>query len=895
MYIYVSFGNVTDLSNIIPYRTKAGEECSIACMLSSTDDTMITLYNADRIQAISDLADFNVSEVSFGAATRLTKLIVGSAAAGYTNTSMTHLSIGSEVLEELDLRNCVNFSEDLNFTNNIGLKRLYLDGTRVGSVTFANNGKIELASLPNTVTTLVMNGLNNLTDEGLIGALNRLNKLTLSGGILNSYNFVSNHISTLREIYLHNINWTVTGVTLLKQILNLDSAYQQKTYTDLTGNITVTTPIRQSDLTAFTNWWSPGLTINATGGIKQQYQIFFKKTENNVDIDLLSTPLYVDEGILLSNYIQVDSETGAYYLLDDLGNRERKLFDAPTLTPTWNNVYTIKSSPNDWDRSLDVTVSSNLTFYAQFDTSTRRYRLRFKDDDTIYQTTYYVNAGSTINFSAENGPSNYVDNSVPYLLKGWTTSGHKQYQTGDSLYGIRDNIILNYTFLAPLLAQYADVTQPTIILNATYKQCSLPTITVDGQVISSPSRQDVLDYFNENDYQFVYSNSTKTGEEGAFTIEELYAICMSDNYDTYLAPHDLAKFVLPTSNTTIGGNGDVSVTAAAGDVTVGSGDVTKDSFEIEVLGFNVYEKADSGFIGVVNNEDTTEYMESGTYANQPILDTFMGNGIRPTALTGKPAGLYIHVSVDNESAVSRGKGKVYYWDGDKLAHDAELNPIVVSDYFAHVVWGWRFSDNTGVLGQLIRANHNMNNSNITDNGWGDDTAETNRKCSMNSWMNDGNNSLFSKLPNELQSIITPVKVLSQKGRKVVDGTATFDEDTIVSSESKLFLLSRTELWGAGTSNKYRKEINPWASLVTSRDSYNNPNVVKAYRYPGVSDTRKRKYQYYVNGTTQTKTNQWWWLRSPYSTANFCYAMSNGNFTNNGASSNYGVSPAFCVG
>lgn len=897
MYICILFGNVTSSSNIIPYRTKAGEECSITCTLSSTDDTMITILYPERIQAISDLADFNVSEVSFGAAARLTKLIVGSAAPGYTNTSMTHLSIGSEVLEELDLRNCVNFSEDLNFTNNIGLKRLYLDGTRVGSVTFANNGKIELASLPNTVTTLVMNGLNNLTDEGLIGALNRLNKLTLSGGILNSYNFVSNHISTLREIYLHNINWTVTGLSLLKQILNLDRAYEHKTHTDVTGSVTVTASVRQRDVDALTDWYEPGLTINPTGGIKQQYQISFKKTENNVDIDLLSTPLYVDEGILLSNYIQVDNETGAYYLLNDSRNRERKLFDAPTLTPTWNNVYTIKSSPNDWDRSLSVKVQSDLTFYAQFDTLTRRYRLIFKDDDTIYQTTTYVNAGSTINFSAENGPSNYVDNSVPYLLKGWTTSGHKQYQTGDSLYGIRDNIILNYTFLAPLFAQYADVTQPTIILNATYKQCSLPTITVDGQVINNPSRQHVLAYFNENDYQFVYSNSTKPGEEGAFTIEELYAICMSDNYDTYLAPHDLAKFVLPTSNTTIGGNGDVSVTAAVGDATVGSGDVTKDSFEIEVLGFNVYEKADSGFTGVVNNEGTTEYMESGTYASQPILDAFIGNGIIPTDLIGKPAGLYINVAVDSESAVSRGTGKVYYWDGNELVHDTELNPIVISDYFAHVVWGWRFSDDSGVLGQTLRAIHNMNNSSITDNGWGDDTAEINRKCNMNSWMNDGNNSLFNMLPNELQSIITPVKVLSQKGRKVVDGTETFDKDTIVSSESKLFLLSRTELWGADSSNKYRKEINPWASLVTSRDSYNNSNVVKAYRYPGVSDTRKRKYSYYVNDTTQTKTNQWW-LRSPDSAMGFCYVTNDGAFYGanyNGATVSLGVSPAFCVG
>ena len=896
MYIYVSFGNVTDLSNIIPYRTKAGEECSVPCMLSSTDDTMITLYNADRIQAISDLADFNVSEVSFGAAARLTKLIVGSAAPGYTNTSMKHLSIGSEVLEELDLRNCVNFSQALNFTNNIGLKRLYLDGTRVPSVTFANNGKIELASLPNTVTQLVMNGLNNLTDEGLIGTLNRLNKLTLSGGILNSYNFVNNHISTLQEVYLYGINWTTTGLSLLKQILNLDRAYEHKTHTDVTGSVTVTASVRQRDVDALTDWYEPGLTINPTGGIKQQYQISFKKTENNVDIDLLSTPLYVDEDILLSNYIQVDNETGAYYLLNDSRNRERKLFDAPTLTPTWNNVYTIKSSPNAWDRSLSVKVQSDLTFYAQFDTLTRRYRLIFKDDDTIYQTTPYVNAGSTINFSAENGPSNYVDNSVPYLLKGWTTSGHKQYQTGDSLYGIRDNIILNYIFLAPLLAQYADVTQPTIILNATYKQCSLPTITVDGQVINNPSRQHVLAYFNENDYQFVYSNSTKPGEEGAFTIEELYAICMSDNYDTYLAPHDLAKFVLPTSNTIIGGNGDVNVTAA-GDVTVGSGDVTKDSFEIEVLGFNVYEKADSGFIGVVNNEGTTEYMESGIYASQPILDAFIGNGIIPTDLIGKPAGLYINVAVDSESAVSRGTGKVYYWDGNELAHDAELNPIVVSDYFAHVVWGWRFSDDNGVLGQILRrTTSDMNNSHTTDNGWGDDTAETNRKCGMNSWMNDGNNSLFNMLSNELKSIITPVKVLSQKGRKVVDGTETFDQDTIVSSESKLFLLSRTELWGADSSNKYRKEINPWASLVTSRDNYNNPNVVKAYRYPGVSNTRKRKYSYYVNDTTQTKTNQWWWLRSPYSTTLFCGVYVNGTFGSyNNAYGSGGVSPAFCVG
>lgn len=58
-------------------------------------------------------------------------------------------------------------------------------------------------------------------------------------------------------------------------------------------------------------------------------------------------------------------------------------------------------------------------------------------------------------------------------------------------------------------------------------------------------------------------------------------------------------------------------------------------------------------------------------------------------------------------------------------------------------------------------------------------------------------------------------------------------------------------------------------------------MAKAYRYPGVSDTRKRKYSYYVNDTIQTKTNQWWWLRSPHSTTNFCGVVGNGTFNGGG--------------
>ena len=590
-------------------------------------------------------------------------------------------------------------------------------------------------------------------------------------------------------------------------------------------------------------------------------------------------------------------------MLNDLGERERKLFDAPTLTPTWNYLSIIKNSPNDWDRSLSVTVNSNLTFYAQFDNIVRSYRLKFVDNlgRTCQLTdTTAVNNGVTFNRStAAYIPENYIEDSTPYLIKGWSTSGHTIYEEGDKVYGLTDTIILNATFLNPIISQYPSNKVTTIELKAIYKPCQLPTIYDDqGNIISSPTRAQVYDYFQNNGYKYVYSNGVdpETGEPdpGAFTLEELYAICVSDNYDTYLAPHDMAKFVLPNSNSTIGGNETIEVTSGSNTIKVGSYQQGKDSFEIEVLGFNVYEKALSGFEGIGSAE---YYNINGDYYSEQILDAFTGVGIRPTALIGKPAGLYINVGVDSENATSRGTGKVYYWNGNQLETEpGTQSPKVISDYFAHVVWSWRFSDDNGVLGQALRATYNMNNSNITDNGWGDDTAETNKKCNMNSWMNDGNNSLFSMLPNELQSIITPVKVLSQKGRKVVDGTATFDEDTIVSSESKLFLLSRTELWGAGTSNKYRKEINPWASLVTSRDNYNNPNVVKAYRYPGVSDTRKRKYSYYVSGTTQNKTSQWWWLRSPFSATYFCVVNYNGSVDGNGgAGYSGGVSPAFCVG
>lgn len=150
-----------------------------------------------------------------------------------------------------------------------------------------------------------------------------------------------------------------------------------------------------------------------------------------------------------------------------------------------------------------------------------------------------------------------------------------------------------------------------------------------------------------------------------------------------------------------------------------------------------------------------------------------------------------------------------------------------------------------VLEDCLEEEHAMNKQNTNKGGWA--------ACDMRRYLNK---TIFSLLPDDLQAVIAPTKVV-----QVVDGER-------VETEDKLFLLSRTQVFGKG----------PW----TDRE----PEDTQLDCFTREKDRVKECGS---NGTW------FWWLRSAgNSSSYFSTVGSSGHGYTNGASSSSGVALGFCL-
>ena len=279
MYLSVMFGN----GGVQQIRAKAGVEYTIECPLSTMDDTQVTIYGANRIQALNDLSACYIAANNFSMASKLRKLVLGNTTPGYNNSRLVSLTLGSnELLEELDIRNCGNLTGAINLAQCNNLLKLYAEGTKLTGVTFATNGKIQIAHLPNTINTLTMRNLNNLVDFD--ATLSQLETLTLQGGTLNSLDVVRNCINTLQVLYLYDIDWEVADTELLNKIAVLF-------YSLLTGKVYISGQVRNQELLQYDALWDDlEITYNAMNLVTQH----LVKYVNADGTELYR--MYVDQG-----------------------------------------------------------------------------------------------------------------------------------------------------------------------------------------------------------------------------------------------------------------------------------------------------------------------------------------------------------------------------------------------------------------------------------------------------------------------------------------------------------------------------------------------------------------------------------------------------------------------
>ena len=363
MYVSVMFGN----GGTQQVRAKAGQEYTIECPLSAMDDTQVTIYGANRIAALNDLSACYIAANNFSMATKLRKLVLGNTTEGYSNFRLTSLTLGSnELLEELDIRNCANLTGSLNLAQCSNLLKLYAEGTKLTGVIFATNGKVQLAHLPETINTLTMRNLNDLTDFNC--TLSALESLNLEGGTLDSLDVVTRTIGTLQVLYLYDIAWTVGDTTLLNRMAKLF-------FSLVTGTCYVSGGIRQQEIATYKKAWSDLEVTYDTANLVTQYLVIYV----NYNGETLYQE-YVDRG---SKSIDPVAEG---------------LIDPPKHESDEQYHYTYSG----WD-NVGGMILSDITITAQYTTSIR-----------TYTVTWYSRPGVSLGSKAlEYGEEAVFDGTMP--------------------------------------------------------------------------------------------------------------------------------------------------------------------------------------------------------------------------------------------------------------------------------------------------------------------------------------------------------------------------------------------------------------------------------------------------------------------------------------------------
>lgn len=178
MYGTVRWGSVTRSE-----RMGEGETKTIKAPDMTLNDTETIIYNASMIASIGDLSPLYVGTVDVSKATHITELIIGSGKEGYRNTNFTVLSVGTNhVLRKLDIRNCPNFTANIDVSGCEAIEEIYATGTGATAVNLAEGGAVRVMQLPATIANLTLKNQPHLTGEGLaLDGVGSLVALTVEG------------------------------------------------------------------------------------------------------------------------------------------------------------------------------------------------------------------------------------------------------------------------------------------------------------------------------------------------------------------------------------------------------------------------------------------------------------------------------------------------------------------------------------------------------------------------------------------------------------------------------------------------------------------------------------------------------------------------------------------
>ena len=886
MYLSVLYGN--SLSPI-QIRAKAGRTYTIENPLGNTmDDTAILIYCASRIQALNDLSGCYIHDNDFSKASKLQQLIIGNSTSGYSNTFMTELNIGNNpLLQILNVRNCPNLVGSVNLTNCGNLERLYAEGTAITGVTFAPNGKIVSAYLPNTVNTISMKNLNYLTD--LKVSYDNLESFTEENSIVDEKAIVEEALDTLQTLRLAGINWTLPDTTLLNRIYKMNSSV-------LSGTVTISGAIRNQELANYAKAW-PDLVVNYNPqNLVSQYLATYVNADGAVLCEV-----YVDRGSL-----PPDPYADGTIAKPTLPADAQYIYEFGTSV---NGVYTPGSG---WD---DITsdMLANRTITAVYTKTTRTYKVTWYSRPGLSLGSVTTEYGSEVIYNGATPTNNSEESTYIYnVFAGWNKS--TGYITEDTdVYAIWERAELPTTN-----KDLKDMTPGEVY-----------AVTASGRTANYFVMKDYMDINLGHDFDFENVESSVLAEDKWFdgnTAIDTNISLFGENDRSFTMAIDYQFADITANNTLVscyeedGQEGfrlryNSSPNVQWGDVShsIGSGKLR----DIVVLR---HRKGDNKLYIYASNSTS-----SGTNFDMAITRVELTRSRSTTSDAVLTLGAIRFIADGGHD--DYGKGylhwcKVWYEDlGDTNARQLAAwchEPLRMEYYGTE---RYRLSGGTSQkTNASFICNHllgdrkmNMNTSNTNVGGW--------EECRMRTFLNSR---IKAALPTVWQSMLKQTKINASAGNKLTE---------IVISDDYIFLPSTTEM-SNNTSEPYASEGSyiPWytsdilrlkfmgikipdnASYYTnaagsepSADTSNNVKAGDVWKISGNNIGYIYVTQDYLDkrGVTPKYTaaigGGWieapsWWLRSPFVTSDtpFWHVASYGYMGSLHASNSIGVCPCFNI-
>ena len=398
IYASVKYG-----SYLVQQRALRGSSYTLECPLDNVNDTEIYIYSASQLKDVGDLSGLMVGYAEFSLATKLQSLKLGDAAASYSNTNLTDLHLGNNVLlRTLDVRNCPNLTQAVDISGCANVEHVYFDGTGITGINLPVGGILKTLHLPATVTNLTIRNQGSLTDLTIPSYAN-ISTLRLENvSTAVDSKAILQEIPANSRVRLIGIDWeagdadTLMGiVSLLDSMRGLDENGNNTDMAQVSGTIHVDT---------------------VTGA--QVAEIQSKYPDLKIAFEHITSNLYFynyDGTVLLYTQAIVDGADGAYS------------GSTPSRPSTAQYTYTFAGWSEKVGGSADSealkAVTADRKVYAAFTATVQKYTVRFYNGSTLLQTVTNVPYGGSATYTGTTPVKTGVDDPELYEFTRWEPTG----------------------------------------------------------------------------------------------------------------------------------------------------------------------------------------------------------------------------------------------------------------------------------------------------------------------------------------------------------------------------------------------------------------------------------------------------------------------------------------